>query len=200
MKLYSDLPARRTAQIVGDVVALVVLAGGIWLAVLLHALIATLGDVGRQLEASGTGFTSTMQDIGATLAKVPLVGGAITAPFGAASDAGSTLVEAGRAQQEVVERLATTTGWTVALLTVLLVGVGWLLPRVRAGRRAASLGRFAHGPEGVDVLALRALVAARPAELLRIDADPVGSWRRGDQEVLRRLAELEAARAGIRLR
>lgn len=200
MKLYSDLPGRRTAQIVGDVVALVVLAVGIWLAVLLHALIATLGDVGRQLEASGGGFSSTMQDIGATLAKVPLVGGTITAPFGAASDAGSTLVDAGRAQQEVVERLATTTGWTVALLTVLLVGAGWLLPRIRAGRRAASLGRLAEGRGGTDVLALRALVGAKPAELLEIDADPVGSWRRGDQEVLRRLAALEAARAGIRLR
>lgn len=200
MKLYSDFGGRRAYQIAGDLVALLLIVLGIVLAVTIHNAIAALEGIGRDVERSGSDFSKTMSDIGKQLGGVPLIGGGIRAPFDGASDAGGTLADAGSSWQEGVERLATLVGWTVALLVVLIVLVGWVRPRLVGAVKRAAVARLAALVSNQDLLALRALTTRPARALTRIDPDVVAAWRRGDQVVIRDLAALELRASGVRLR
>ena len=199
MKWYSDFGAARTYQLVGDVVAIVVAVLGVVLGVTLHNAIDALKAVGANVESSGSDFSRTMADIGRQLGGVPLIGGGIKAPFDAAGDAATTLAQAGSNWQEGVERLARLVGWTVALLVLLIVVVGWIRPRLIGAIKRGILARLARRSPDLDLLAFRAL-ANRPAgAVARVAPDAVAAWRRGDTEVIRRLAALELQSSGIRL-
>jgi hypothetical protein len=199
MKLYSDFGRRRAGQVVGDLAAVAVIVVGVVVAVAIHNAIAAFKGVGADVERSGHDFSSTMSDIGSRLSGVPLIGGGISAPFSSASDAGGTLATAGSDWQSGVERLATLVGWTVALLVVLVVLVGWVRPRVVGAVRRAAVARLATADASLDLLAFRAL-ATRPARAVtKVDEDAVAAWRRGDAEVIRLLAALELKASGVRL-
>jgi hypothetical protein len=199
VKLYSDFGGRRLYQVLGDIAAIVVIVLGIVVAVAIHNAIAAFKSIGADVTRSGTDFSSTMSDIGSKLAGVPLIGGGISAPFSTASDAGGTLADAGTSWQGGVEHLATLVGWTVAALVVLVVLVGWVRPRLVAAFRRAAVARLAAASPSLDLLAFRAL-ATRPATAVtRLDEDVVAAWRRGDPEVIRRLAALELKASGVRL-
>lgn len=197
MRLYSDLPRPRALQIAGDVVALLVLVGGIVLAVALHGAIAALEGVGGDVAKSGKGLASTLGDIGKQLGGVPLIGAGIRAPFDAASGAGRTLAAAGAGWAAGVERIAVLAGWTVALLVVLLVLAGWVRPRLAGAARRGAVARLAGDP---DLLALRALTGRPSRALAAVGPDAGAAWRRGDPETVHRLAAVALQDAGLRAR
>ena len=199
MRLYSDFWGPRAYQIAGDIVAAIVLVVGIVLGVSIHNAIAALKGIGAQVERSGGDFASTLGSIGRQLGGVPLIGGGIRAPFDAASGAGSTLAKAGADWQAGVEHLATLAGWTVALLVVLLVLVGWVRPRLVGAVRRGLLARLARRSPDLELLAFRALANRPPRAVAAVDEHAVGAWRRGDPEVIRRLAALELRAGGVRL-
>ncbi|MEO6533063.1 MAG: hypothetical protein ABIO06_05765 [Pseudolysinimonas sp.] len=199
MKLYSDFPGRRTAQIFADLIGLGLIAAIVWGAVLIHAAIEVLGQVGKSLEDAGTGFQKTMSDAGDTLGGVPLIGGGIRAPFDAASGAGGLLAQAGQAQQNLVDTTALVISIASAAVPILVVLFFWLRPRLRFARRATQAYRVAQLADGVQLLALRALVDGDAKELHRLAERPVEAWRRGEVSVVRALAALELREAGVRL-
>ncbi|MFD1713633.1 hypothetical protein ACFSBZ_04020 [Amnibacterium flavum] len=199
MRLYSDFPRARTIQIVGDLIALAFLAGAVVVAVTVHAAIAALADFGRQLQESGSGFASSMTDIGATLGDVPLIGGTIRAPFTGASEAGGALESVGRDAQESVLGIASAVGWTIAVLAILLVLVARVLPRLRWSRRAGTAAALSRTPGGIDLLALRALTGADSRAVLKVVPAGADAWRTADPAALRALAALGARDAGVRI-
>jgi hypothetical protein len=200
MKLYSDYPARRTSQILADLIALAVIAAAVWVGVVVYAAIAVLAAFGRSIEDAGNGFEQTMADAGDTLGGVPLIGDGIRQPFDAASGAGTLLAQAGQAQQELVMTAALTVAIAVAALPILLVLWIWLRRRLGWARRATEARNLSRLPDGPDLLALRALVNADFRELHDIDREPVDAWRRGEKKVVRALAQLELREAGVKLR
>jgi len=200
MKVYSDYPARRTAQIVADLVALGLIALFVWTGVLVYGAIAVLAAFGKTIEDAGDGFEQTMADAGDTLGGVPLIGGGIRQPFDAASGAGTLLAQAGQAQQDLVMTVALIIGVVVAAIPVLLVLWIWLRRRARWARRATEARNLSRLPDGPDLLALRALVNADFRELHDIHGEPVDAWRRGEKKIVRALAQLELREAGVRLK
>jgi hypothetical protein len=52
-------------------------------------------------------------------------------------------------------------------------------------------------PDGLELLALRALATRRLSRLARIGDGLLPAWRRGDPQVVQALAELEMSRLGI---
>ena len=155
MKLYSDYPARRTAQITADLIALGFIAVFVWIGTLVYAAIAVLAAFGRTIEDAGNGFEETKADAGNTLGGVPLIGGGIRAPFDAASGAGTLLAEAGQAQQDLVMTAALIIALVVALIPILLVVWIWLRRRLRWARRATEARNLSRLEDGPDILALR---------------------------------------------
>lgn len=200
MKIYSDYPARRAAQIVADVLAVAIAAIGIWFGTVVFSAIAALSDVGRQLESAGTGFKGAMTNAGNALGQIPLVGETVRVPFDTASGTGALLESAGRSTQDLVIRVAIVIGILVAVLVVFAVCWVWLRRRIWFIRRATEASRLAKFSDGPDLLALRALVNGSRQKLAAIDRHPVAAWRRGDEKITRRLAQLELREAGVRLR
>jgi hypothetical protein len=199
MKLYSDFAAHRSRQVTVDVLAVVGIAAWIWLGATVHGLVMQLTGFGAQMQEAGAGFRDTMTDVGDNLGGVPLIGSGIRGPFDSASSAGATLEAAGQSQQVAVANLATGLGLGIALLPALTILVFWLVPRIRFARRASSAKALVVGGAGVDLLALRALSRQGLPALAGVDPDPAAAWRRGDERVLRSLAELELRSSGVRL-
>jgi len=199
MKLYSDFAGRRTAQIFADLVGLALIALVVWGAVLIHAAIAVLDEVGKSMRGAGDGFQKTMSDAGDTLGGIPLIGGGIRAPFDAASGAGGLLAQAGQAQQNLVDTAALVIAIASAVVPILVILFFWLRPRLRFARRATRAYRISQLADGVQLLALRALVDGDARELHQVAERPVEAWRHGEVGVVRALAALELREAGVRL-
>jgi hypothetical protein len=199
MKLYSDFVGRRTAQIFADLIGIGLIALAIWGAVLIHAAIVVLDEVGKNLKGAGDGFQKTMTDAANTLGDVPLIGGGIRTPFDAASGAGGLLAQAGQAQQNLVDTAALVVAIASAVLPTLFILFLWLRPRLRFARRATRAYRVSQLADGVQLLALRALVDGDARELHAIAERPVEAWQHGDVDIMRALAALELRGAGMRL-
>lgn len=200
MKIYSDYSGQRARQIMADLLAV----GAIWLVV---KIAGDLGDRinafkswGVQMADAGAGFRSTMADIGATLGDVPLIGGGISAPFGAAASAGAQLEQAGLDQQIAVGDLARSVAVSAAVLPLLAIALLWLVPRVRFMVRAARVSSLVRNPQAIDLLALRAIVSKDPAEVMAAVSDPAQAWRSQDRTAMRALAALELRGSGVMLR
>ena len=199
MKLYSDFAGRRTAQIFADLIGIGLIVLTIWGAVLIHAAIMVLDEVGKSLKGAGDGFQKTMSDAGDTLGGVPLIGGGIRAPFDAASGAGGLLAQAGQAQQNLVDTAALVIAIASAVVPILVILFFWLRPRLRFARRATRAYRVWRLADGVQLLALRSLIDGDAKELHAVAERPVESWRHGEVTVVRALAALELREAGVRL-
>ncbi|MFZ2963773.1 MAG: hypothetical protein WA006_03715, partial [Rhodoglobus sp.] len=76
----------------------------------------------------------------------------------------------------------------------------WLVPRIRFVRRAGRAKAVVVSGVGMDLLALRALANQKLPAIAAVSPDALGAWRRGDERVVRELAQLELRNAGVRLR
>ncbi len=198
MKLYADLPVRRAVQAASDLAVLGWVA--LWLVVAVKVRDATLGlaTPGRRIDASATDLAQRLRDAGERVGGVPLVGDEVQRPFDDAGGAAEGLASAGRAQVEAVQTLAFWLALAVALIPILAVLWFYLPPRIRFVRRATAGARFLDEAADLDLFALRAMTHQPLHVLARLGADPAGAWRRGDREVLDRLAELELRSVGLR--
>ncbi|PKQ17459.1 MAG: hypothetical protein CVT68_08405 [Actinobacteria bacterium HGW-Actinobacteria-8] len=200
MFFYADFPARRTRQITIDVAAVLLI--GLWIVIgrwVFHT-ISTLAEYGVRVEDAGSEFSTTMSNVAGTLADVPLIGEAVSAPFASAGAAGRDLESLGQAQQDLVAQAATMTGVAVAVVPIVAVLLLWAVPRLRFALRKRRVALLVSRPGAIDLLALRALVGTRPDRLLAAIPGAAEGWRQQDPAVLRRLAALEARGAGLTLR
>ncbi|KQR21310.1 hypothetical protein [Microbacterium sp. Leaf151] len=200
MKLYSDFAAHRARQMTADIVALVIIAVSVATGVIVFSTVNQLAQFGREMQSAGADFRTSMTDVGDRLGGVPLLGSGISAPFETASSAGDTLASAGQTQQDLVLQAAIALGIGVAALPILLTLLMWLLPRLRFISRATRTRTLLRAGLNSDLLALRALTNQKVAAIAKVDPDALGAWRRGDPDVVRRLAGLELRSVGIRPR
>jgi hypothetical protein len=199
MKVYSDFSAQRSRQIAADVLAIAAIAAWAWLGTFVYGLVMGLSAFGAQMQEAGAGFRETMADVSQNLGGIPLIGGGVQAPFDAASDAGAVLEAAGVDQQIAVAQLATGLGIGIAVLPIITILVLWLVPRLLFVRRASAVKAQVQSGASLDLLALRALSTQRLSTLAKVDGDPLAAWRRGDEAVVRQLAQLELKSSGVRM-
>ncbi|OKI52975.1 hypothetical protein [Streptomyces sp. MJM1172] len=200
MLLYAQTPARRTRQVLADLIAVVLIAAAVRFALAVHGAIMMLAEPGRKVESSGEGLATALDDAGATASKVPLVGDLLEKPFQSAADAGTGIADAGQSLQDAVSQLATLVTLALIVVPVAFVLLLWLPLRLRWIRRSATVRRLLDAPGGADLLALRALTGP-PGELSTIPAPQGGladAWRRGDRHVIAALSEITLRRAGLR--
>ena len=198
MLLYADQPARRTRQMVGDLTLLIWLLLWTWVGRVVHDGTMALAGPGRQTDESASSMADGLRDAGGRISEAPYVGDELAAPFDKAASASDGIAAAGRDTVEAVERLALVLGWSVALIPILVALAVYLPGRWRFVREATAGARFVDAGEDLDLFALRALARQPMHALARVSDDPAGAWRRGDPDVVRRLAELELADAGLR--
>jgi hypothetical protein len=197
MKLYADSPARRSRQLLGDLL----LVGWVylWVQVSLVVRDATLALArpGREMSAAGSGLADQLRSAGQTVGDVPFVGDEVRAPFEGAGGAAERMAAAGQAQVAAVETLAFWLALAVAAIPVLSGLVVDVPLRWRFVRAATAGRRFVDSTDDLDVFALRAMVRQPLHRLARVSHDPAGAWRRGDRAVVRELAALELRDSGL---
>lgn len=198
MKLYADLPARRTLQIAGDLFLVAWVWGWILLAQTVRDATLELRTPGYQMDSAATDLAGRLQDAGGVVSGIPLVGDDVKKPFDGAGSAAEGLAGAGRSQVAAVESLAFWLALAVALIPILLVLVIYLPARIRFVVRATAGRRFVDAGADLDLFALRALAGQPLHKLARIDDDPAGAWRRQDAQLVDRLARLELRSVGLK--
>ncbi|KRE62888.1 hypothetical protein [Nostocoides sp. Soil756] len=198
MKLYSDLPGRRAAQVAADLGVLAWVYLWVRIGQRVREATLSLGEPGRRLQDAGAGFRGTMTDAGDAVDHLPLLEDRIATPFRSAAGLGTDFEAAGRDLVSAVDRFALVLALTVTLTPIVLVLLTWLVLRSRFVRRATAAQRFVDADPDLDLFALRAMANQPMARLARISPDPAGAWRRGDAAVIRSLAELELRDAGLR--
>lgn len=198
VKLYADVPARRTRQVVGDVWLVAWSVLWIWVAVRLHELIMNLATPGLAIAEGATDLAGSITSAGESISSVPLVGETLGTPFDGMSDAAMSIADAGQATADAVALLARFLSIALAVLAITSFAVFWVPFRIGFVRRATAAQRFVDANEDLDLFALRAMARQPLHVLARITDDPAGAWRRGDQPVIHALAALELREEGLR--
>ena len=197
MKIYADAPIRRTMQILGDVLLVVWVYAWVRIALAVRDATLSLAEPGEQISAAGTGLADQLRSAGNRVGDLPLVGDEVRAPFDGAGGAADRLAAAGDAQVAAVETLAFWLSLAVWAIPVLLAAAIYLPLRWRFVREASAGSRFVDSSDDLDLFALRAMARQPLHRLARISDDPAGAWRRGDTDVVHRLAALELRHSGL---
>ena len=198
MKLFADTPVRRTLQVLADLLFVTWLVLWVWIGMAVHDGTMELAGPARQTDSAATSMAEQLRDAGGRLGEAPLVGDELAVPFDKAADASDGIASAGRDTVDAVERLALLLGLSVALIPILVVAAIHLPLRWRFIREATAGARFIDAQEDLDLFALRALAHQPMRVLAKVSDDPAGAWRARDPDVVRRLAALELADAGLR--
>lgn len=194
MKLYAELPAVRARQLAGD--AAVAIWAILWVraGMALHDLVARLTEPGEAIERAGGSFAGNLSEIADSIGGVPVVGGALRAPFSTAADAGRLLESAGQTQQEAVMALALWLGVVVAAFPILLVAFTWLPRRVRWIRDATVAADLRDTAVDLRLFAHRAVANRSLRQLRSATSDPGRALAVGD---FRALAAVELRSLGL---
>jgi hypothetical protein len=197
MKIYADYSARRTRQLVGDILIAIWVAVWVRVALIVRDATLSLAEPGEMIAEAGGGLAARLRDAGTTIDDVPLIGDEVRTPFDGAGDAADNIAAAGNAQVDAVGDLAFWLGIAVGAIPI-LIALAAYLPRRRGFIREASAGqRFIDASEDLDLFALRAMARQPLHRLARISDDPAGAWRRGDPRVISALAKLELSDVGL---
>jgi hypothetical protein len=196
--MYADRLPTAVRQLLTDLLVVLWVYAWIRAGLWINDMVEKLGVPGQKLQEAGTGIAGNLGDIGGKVGRVPLVGDDLTAPFNSAAEAATSIAEAGRQQQEVVDNLALTMALLIIAVPLALVLFLWLPKRLRWMRRAAVAAQVRNEPAGQDLLALRALASRPLNELAKLGPDIAQSWRNGDAEAVQALAALELKDLGLR--
>ena len=196
MKLYAERPARLARQLLADLLALGWLAGVGRVAEGARELMLKLRAPATGLSQAGAGISDAFASAARTAAKVPFVGDQLAAALDTGRAAGQSLVGLGEQQYSTVTMLAAGTAALVALAGATPVLLTWLPLRVHYARTAGAAA--ATRERDLELLALRALTRSPVHRLRAVSEAPADAWRRGDPEVIRRLASVELRRLGLR--
>lgn len=197
MKVYAELPSRRLAQVVGDLLFVAWLVACAWLGHAVHDATMQLAGPGRQVESASSGLADRLRDAGSAVGDLPVVGDQASQPLGDAGSAADQLARSGRDEVRAVETLAGWLGWTVALAPMVVVAAAYLPSRVRFVRRATAGRALVDSAADLDLFALRALAHQPLHRLSAISDDPARAWREQQPEPVRALAALELRDAGL---
>ncbi len=198
MALYSRSAPRLAGQVVGDLFLLAWCVGSWWAGRAADVTVRAVTTPLDQTAVAARDLQERSADAAAQVGSVPWVGDQLRGPIDSIADGLSGIIASTQGASATVATMATWTGWIIFLVPTLLAMFSWLPWRIRFWVRSRHAAELAESPDGVDLLALRALTTASGRALASVGPDPVAGWRRGDAAVTARLAQLELVRAGVR--
>ncbi len=178
LKLYPDVPSRRSKAILADVVVVALLVFFGWTAKVVHDAVDELAVLGNGVREGGLSVQNGFGSAADQIRGVPLVGGNLAdALQGAGSASGGNVAALGKQGADSVHHLALVLGLVVFVLPALLVLAVYLPRRVRQVRRltaAAGVLAYPNDQERVRLLAMRAVFGLPYGTLATYTRDPFG--------------------------
>jgi len=183
LKLYPDVPSKRTLTIVRDLVLLGLVLLFALLGYRVHHAVNGLAVLGSGVKDAGLSVESGFGSAASAVGGIPLVGGSLAGALERAGQgSGGNVAALGQSGEDKVHQLALVLSLLVFLLPTLLALAIMLPPRVRQIRQlsAASAALVdAHDPERRRLLAMRAAFGLSYLTLLGYTADPIGDLAAG---------------------
>ena len=183
MRFYSDIPARRTPAILGDLLVLLLLVLLAWLGLKVHDAVAEIASVPRGVGDAGGAIERGFKSAGDAVGEVPVVGDTLGGALRDAGEgAGGQIAETGREGEEDVNDLADVLGVLFFLLPAAAVLSRYLPDRIADVRRLTAAAR-AIGPtltpDRERTLAMRAAFGLPYERLVRYTRDPLADLESG---------------------
>ena len=171
----------------------------IFLAVKVRDLVRLIGVPAVKARDGAQNMSRSLYETASSVHGVPVLGDVLTPSLNSFGTALATMAVTAQQFINFVNTSAivlATLVFAVAFGVYLWKWVPWRFEFVRE----ATAGRKLIPADAADRLfALRAMANAPMHELVKITRDPMGAWQRGDTAVIRKLADLELARDGLRL-
>ncbi len=189
MRIYPEVSALRTRAVIADLLLLALLVVFAWLGMKVNNTVDDIASLGRGVQDAGNSVRDGFTQAGATLGKVPLVGGDLSGALRDAGQAtGGNAVEAGRQGELAIEAMAQLLGWLTFLIPSTLLLIAALPRRIRKIRQlnVAAQVLNAQNEEQRRLLAMRAAFSLPFGTLLGYTRDPFGDLQRGHYEALLR--------------
>jgi hypothetical protein len=188
MRFYSDIPARRTAAMLSDLLVLVVLVLLAWLALKVHNAVQEIASVPRGVADAGGAIESGFESAGDAVGDVPVVGGPLSGAFeDAGRGTGGEIAQVGRQGEEDVNDLADLLGALFFLLPAAALLWRYLPDRIADVRRRTAAAR-AIGPSLTpareETLARRAAFGLPYERLARYTPEPLADLEQGRHDRL----------------
>jgi hypothetical protein len=183
MKLYPDLPRRRTATIAADAALVLAVLLFAWLGATVHGAVEELTAVSDGVQEAGGAVERSLSQAGDAVGGAPIVGGQVRdALKEAGRGTGGEAVQAAREGERGIKRLADLLGWLTFLIPSALLVSRFLPPRVAQVRKLTGAHRVLALPESEErrrLLARRAAFGLPYATLLQYTDDPLGDLEAG---------------------
>jgi len=188
LKLYPDVPSRRQATIVRDLIVLLALLFFAWMGFKTYEAVDALKVLGSGVETAGTSVQSGFESVAGVLGGIPVVGGQLAGALqGAGAGTGGELADLGRQGVERIHDLAIILGLFVFCLPAFVVLLAALPRRIRQVRRLTAASVVLANPQDEDrrrLLAMRAGFGLPYGVLLRYTRDPLGDLAAGRYDAL----------------
>jgi hypothetical protein len=178
VRLYPDVPSRRTATIAKDLLVVALLVLFAWLALKVHDAVDRLAVLGEGVQETGSAVRDGFDAAADAVDRVPLVGGAAAEGFRSAGEGtGGNVSALGERGESDVHRLANLLGVLTFALPAALVLLRFLPDRIRQVRRLSAAALVLREPDSLErrrLVAMRAAFSLPYAQLLEHTADPLG--------------------------
>lgn len=197
MQLYAASSARRTRQVVLDVVVLAWVLLAVWLGAQVQDAATAVADQVARVDSAGSDLAGGLAEAGDVLDETPLIGDEVAAPFDGAARSSTDIARAGADTAASIETLGAWLGVGTALGLVLLVAPWYVPQRVRFVVTATLVARHLARDGDPDLLALRALARQPVGRVLQQVPDAAARWRAGDPEAVASLAAMELRDLGL---
>jgi hypothetical protein len=183
MRFYSDIPARRTAGILSDLLVFLLLVLLALLGLRVHHAVAEIASVPRGVSDAGGAIQNGFESAGDAVGEVPVVGEPLAGALQDAGEgAGGEIAATGREGEEDVNDLANVLGALFFLLPAAAVLSVYLPGRIAdVKRRTAAARAIGHTltPEREHTLAMRAAYSLPYERLVRYTRDPLTDLESG---------------------
>ena len=188
LKLYPDVPAKRNATVVRDLVLLALLVFFGWIAFKVYDAVDALTVLGTGVRDAGQSVQSGFSSAAGVVDGVPVVGGALAdALHGAGEQTGGNVAVLGKKGSDAVHHLALLLGLLTFAVPAILVFIAMLPGRIRQIRQLTAANQVlidAHDPERRRLLAMRAAFGLSYGTLLEYTKDPLGDLKDGRHDAL----------------
>jgi hypothetical protein len=178
VRIYPDIPSRRFAVLVRDLVVVALLVFFAWLGFTVHDAVDKLAILGTGVREAGTSVEGAFESAADNVEGAPLVGGRLgDALRGAGEGTGGNVAEVGERGENAAHRLADVLGLVTFGIPALLLLWAYAPGRVDLARRLTAAERVLRGdasPERRQAVAMRAAFSLPYGQLLAFTRDPLG--------------------------
>lgn len=178
MRFYPDIPSRRAATLVRDLLVVGLLVLFAWLGLKVHDAVDRLAVLGEGVSSTGNSIRDGFDAAADAIDNVPLAGGELADALRDAGEAsGGDVADLGERGEDGAHRLADLLGLVTFGLPAGLLLLGVLPGRIAQARRLTAASRVLaepSSPERRRLVAMRAAFALPYGQLLEYTPDPLG--------------------------